>query len=634
MSSIRILPEILSNKIAAGEVVERPASVVKELVENALDAGSTRIVVDIEKGGRSLIRISDNGSGMSPDDALLSIERYATSKIYTHDDLFAIKTLGFRGEALPSIASVSRFSLITRAQGTDAGTEVLIEGGKIKKVSEVGAPFGTMVTVKHLFFNTPARRKFLKQVATEMGHIADVLSSMALGNCRVQFKLLHNGRLIKNWVQAAGPFERVVDILGKDLQHKLYRVTHSDDLLVLDGWVSSPNITRTTSRNIYIFINGRMVKDRVVQHALFDGYAGRIMKGRFPLAVLFLQVPHDTLDVNVHPTKSEVRFAHQKQVHDAIRQAVASTLRQEDALKWGRETYPETPRERVNRAGFHPHREDNAVSGVSEHPAAFQTGMKDRPKIPQRTDASAVLSEKPVGDDADFKRQTGNAVGDTIDGHDADGALPPFHPMKSDTTQPALWGRTGFADLKVIGQFQDVYILCEAGEDLVMIDQHAAHERILYEHLKQLRGSKVESQGLLMPEAMEFGYREAGVLERMLPELQTLGVHIEHFGGDTYVIQSMPAVFKGSDIQPLIRDIVEKWIENRTDASKSIMDDTLKIMACHGAIRANQRLTPQEIKTMLKQLDACEQPSNCPHGRPTWIRLDRRFIEKSFKRIV
>ena len=203
---IRPLSERLINKIAAGEVVERPASVVKELVENALDAGSTRIVVDIEKGGRSLIRISDNGSGMSPDDALLSIERYATSKIYTHDDLFAIKTLGFRGEALPSIASVSRFSLITRAQGTDAGTEVLIEGGKIKKVSEIGAPFGTMVTVKHLFFNTPARRKFLKQVATEMGHIADVLSSMALGNCQVQFKLLHNGRLIKNWVQAAGPF--------------------------------------------------------------------------------------------------------------------------------------------------------------------------------------------------------------------------------------------------------------------------------------------------------------------------------------------------------------------------------------------------------------------------------------------
>ena len=335
MSKIKILPEILSNKIAAGEVVERPASVVKELVENSLDAGSTRIIVDIAQGGRSLIRVSDNGSGMNRDDALLALERYATSKIYKDQDLFSINTLGFRGEALPSIASVSRFSLVSRDESADAGTEIVVDGGKIKNVAEVGAPRGTMVSVKQLFFNTPARRKFLKTIGTEMGHIADRIASIALGHPGVQFRLTHNDKIVKNWLMTAEPFDRVVDVLGNDLKNDLLAIDSQTDGISISGWIASPRANRRTSRAIYLYVNGRFVHDRIVQHALFEGYAQRLVKGQFPVAVIFINVPFDEVDVNVHPTKNEVRFARQKEVHEAVRQTVAQTLYEMDRPGWG-----------------------------------------------------------------------------------------------------------------------------------------------------------------------------------------------------------------------------------------------------------------------------------------------------------
>jgi DNA mismatch repair protein MutL len=283
-SKIKILPEILSNKIAAGEVVERPSSVVKELVENALDANSTRIIVEVEKGGRSLIRVSDNGEGMGHDDALLAIERYATSKIYKDQDLFSIKTLGFRGEALPSIASVSRFSLMTRDKKAEAGTEIIVEGGKIKNVSDVGAPTGTMITVKQLFFNTPARRKFLKTINTEMGHIADTMANIALGWPHVQFKLLHNAKTVKSWSLASDHVDRIADVLGKGVKDDLHRIQFGESNLSVAGWISDPRVTRSTSRGIYLYVNGRFVRDRTIQHALLSGYTSRLMKGRFPVA--------------------------------------------------------------------------------------------------------------------------------------------------------------------------------------------------------------------------------------------------------------------------------------------------------------------------------------------------------------
>ena len=618
MSQIRILPEILSNKIAAGEVVERPASVVKELLENALDAESTQILVEIEKGGRSLIRVSDNGVGMVPDDALLSIERYATSKIVKNEDLFSIRTLGFRGEALPSIASVSRFSLVTRHREADTGLELLMTGGKIQKVTEMGAPVGTQVSVRQLFFNTPARRKFLKGIQTEMGHIADVVAAMALGRPLVQFKLIHNQKLLKNWVAVSNPADRVIHVLGPELKKGLIAVQHDDGYLQLEGWLSSPSITRRTSRSMHIYINGRAARDRVVQHALFEGYAGRLVKGQFPMAVLFVRVPYDRVDVNVHPAKNEVRFSDQKQVHDTVRSAVAHALQQVDTRKWGRRF----PQEKM--------------LFIKEKPRAYQrsdvwtASPQQEAKQKETLAPSLTPALSPSGPPP---RKT---LSDGPGPHMA--ATKPVGGNKFSTQvadQTPLWDQTRFRDLTVIGQYQDIYIVCESDQDLILLDQHAAHERILYEKLKQSRKVAIESQGLLIPETIDLNYREAKVLEKFLPELATLGFTIEPFGGDTFAIKSVPAVLGDHEIKTLVMEMVEKWIEDGSgDAAEKAIDDSIKLMACHGSVRANQRLTDMEIKVMLEQLDACENPSNCPHGRPTWIKLSKQFFEKAFKRMV
>ena len=583
MSKIKILPEILSNKIAAGEVVERPSSVVKELVENALDANSTRIIIEVEKGGRSLIRVSDNGSGMNRDDALLAPERYATSKIYKDEDLFAINTLGFRGEALPSIAAVAKFCLVTRDRTSQAGTEVLVEGGIIKKVSQVGAPLGTMVTVRQLFFNMPARRKFLKTVDTEMGHIADSVSSMALGRPDVQFRLIHNGKVIKNWPATSDTADRVADVLGKDIKNNLNKIEFTSDFLAVQGWISSPRITRSTSRGIYLYVNQRVVRNRVIQHALFQGYGSRLMKGQFPVAVLFINIPFDRVDVNVHPTKHEVKFAQQKKIHDAVAGVVAERLGLADQPEW-------------SAPGAQKSRSSTEQPGISEPAVDFGISEKE---IQSRYPVSSIQ-----------------------------------YPVSSIQTE--LWTRKGFGDLKVIGQFHDTYILCESADGLVLIDQHAAHERIIFEQLKNRSpASKKSAQKLLIPETVDLGYREAKILERLIPDLNELGLEIEPFGGNTFVVKSVPALLENKEVKPLVIEIVEKMAQiGFTPGLEKAMDQCLILMACHGAIRANQKLSDEEIKGLLDQLDKCDQPSHCPHGRPIYIRWSVRELEKSFKRIV
>ncbi|HSO62654.1 MAG TPA: DNA mismatch repair endonuclease MutL, partial [Desulfobacterales bacterium] len=407
MSRVRVLPEILSNKIAAGEVVERPASVVKELVENALDAGGTRILIDIEQGGQGLVRVADNGSGMLRDDALLAIERYATSKIATDEDLFRIRTLGFRGEALPSIAAVSRFSLVTREASADSGTEVVIEGGKLVSVAETGAAPGTMVTVRQLFFNTPARRKFLKAIATEMAHVSDIVAGMALAWPQAQFRLTHNGRIVKDWPAASDPFDRVVEVLGAGYRGELHPIGLTLEEVSVGGWVSSPRVHRKSAGGIFVFVNNRHVRDRVVQHALFQGYFQRLVKGQFPLAALFIRIPFDRVDVNVHPTKSEVRFARSNGVYEAVRRAVAQTVYDVDQPSWKPVGFQETLRQK----GL-----------VAEGRIEFGSG-KPEPCL-----------------------------------------QPPASSLQPSTArlQTEIWEKRGFAGLRVIGQLHNTYILCEA----------------------------------------------------------------------------------------------------------------------------------------------------------------------------
>lgn len=639
MSKIKILPDILSNKIAAGEVVERPASVVKELVENALDAGSTRIVVEIEKGGRSVIRVSDNGSGMNHDDALLSLERYATSKIYTDDDLFSIRTMGFRGEALPSIAAVSKFSMITRHSSMPSGTEITIEGGKIKNVVETGAPIGTMINIKQLFYNTPARRKFLKTIDTEMGHIADTMACMALGHAGIQFKLLHNEKLMKNWPRVAAHYDRVVDVLGHDLGTHFHEIQSEQERCRVHGWISSPQVRRSTSKKIYLFVNGRFIRDRGIQFALFEGYGGRLMKGQFPVAVLFITLPCTELDVNVHPTKHEVRFAHQKAVYDTIKNAVKQVWAKVDRPKF-------QPR---NDAALHipathtrPVRHDRKLVSRElpfiSHAAvdmgsvtAWQAENKDT-----HTDTISRVEEtvvQSVGDEP--------VISDVQDVYDQNRKNDDDMMSSSTVLPPKREEIRSLADATVIGQFHNTYIVCDAGRELLLVDQHAAHERIVFEQLKRrAAGHPVSVQRLLLPETIEVNYSEAVLLEKIIPALKEMGLEIEPFGRQTFVVKALPALIANREVSSLIIQILERAErigfvpDPKNPGLEKIIEECLILMACHGAIRANQRLSTQEMQTLLKQLYQCEIPAYCPHGRPTWTKWSIRELEKTFHRVV
>jgi DNA mismatch repair protein MutL len=643
VTKIRILPEILSNKIAAGEVVERPASVVKELVENAVDAGGTRIGVDIENGGRSLIRVSDNGHGMGHDDALLAIERYATSKILKDEDLYAIRTLGFRGEALPSIAAVSRLTLVTRMADDLSGTEIRVEGGRIMGVAEAGAPAGTMITVRQLFYNIPARRKFLKTVATEMGHIAEFISCMALARPDIQFKLVHNQKTVYNWPPVDDPADRVMAVLGTDLRSSLHRVDHDEGAVRIAGWTSDPDETRSTSQKIHIFVNGRYIKDRGIQYALFEGYRGRIMKGRFPVAVIFVTLPPGQVDVNVHPAKNEVRFAEPRQVYGAVRAAVGAVWEKQGKASWKRpdaetayvrESIRPTFRQGtaapspVNRMlpfgpAPPPRRDHGIASGgpnVSDGPEPFS-----RPETLSKTSKTYETAEPALN----AIRNEDPAHGNTIEpapGSDA------YRPPQSMARMDAP---LRFGDLAVIGQFQNTYILCESADALFVVDQHAAHERIVFERLKtrHLQNTHPRMQQLVLPETIELGFKEAALLQQALGSLTSLGLEIDHFGGNTFAVKAVPALIADQPVAPLITDIAESLaaFDDATGPARA-MEECLILMACHGAIRARQRLTDREIRELLAQLDACEDPFHCPHGRPTFARWSAGTIEKTFKR--
>ena len=618
MTRIRILPDILANQIAAGEVVERPSSVVKELVENALDAGSSRILVDIEKGGRRLIRVGDNGSGMEHDDALLALERFATSKLADSGDLFAIRTLGFRGEALPSIAAVSKLTLVTRSPEADSGVAVRIHGGKILEVTDTGAPAGTLVTVEGLFYNTPARRKFLKTVNTEMGHIGDTVAGMALGHPGVHFRLTHNGKTIRQWTRTNDPARRVADVLGRLSGGELIALPEEAGEVRLTGHLGPPRLARSTSRGIYLYVNGRRVRDRVVQHALFEGYRGRLMKGQFPLAVLFLGLPFDQVDVNVHPTKHEIRFADQRRVHNLVRDQVARALDRAERRRWA------VARDHWQGSG-------GEISPVVAQPVARY--RIDTPTPPGDGDAS----RQP------FVYETHQPQSPAADPPDAPqlpeqptrlSPAPDTGERPAAARQETLWDQGGFAELTVIGQFHGTYIICQGPDGLILIDQHAAHERIVYEELGRRTGAAA-SQRLLVPETIEMGFAEAPLLERLLPELDRLGLEIEPFGGTTFVVKSVPVLLDDRDLPGLVLELVETAAGIGIDTGlEQVLDQCRMVMACHNAIRANQRLTDQQIEHMLHQLDQCRDPSHCPHGRPTWIHWSVKDLEKAFKRIV
>lgn len=593
-SRIRILPENLANRIAAGEVVERPAAVVKELVENAIDAGATDIQVEIEGGGKRLIRVVDNGCGMSREDALLSLERHATSKLSSASQLDAIATLGFRGEALPSIASVSRMILTTRESDSVEGVEIYSEGGRLVTVKAHGMAVGTSIEVRGLFFNTPARLKFMRSPVTEAGHVGELLSRLAISRPGIRFSYLSDG---KNQFRAlqGDLVSRVATFLGKESLSDLWPVNSDDDDIIVRGLIGGPSLTRSTSTGLYTFINGRFIRDKVVQHAIVQAYRGTIDKGRYPVLVLFIEMPVQDVDINVHPTKHEVRFREQGKVHDHIFSTVGGVL---GRSPWNRKSEPN----RDNNKYTAPDPAAARVSGVQDALARYQSsGAK------QMSAFTFPSTSVPRRD----------------------------YPVIAQVTNGTACGENGYySSLAIIGQYKTMYIVCQDGPDLVLIDQHAAHERIAYQRLRgEHVRSGVESQALLFPETVEMSYAESATISEHADKIEKLGYEIEHFGGTTHVIKGVPRLIAMMGYLPALRDILSELDQvSRSARAEEMLDNLLARVACHSVVRGNHPLTHQEIKALLKQMDDTEFAGTCPHGRPVLVKITLSDIEKMFKR--
>jgi DNA mismatch repair protein MutL len=595
---IQILPENLANQIAAGEVVERPASVVKELIENSLDASASEVFVEIEKGGKSLIRVTDNGYGMKKDDAFLCLERHATSKVSSAEDLFALHTMGFRGEALPAIASVSRLRLTTCSVDDEAGWQIYAEGGTIRQADAVGVAPGTVVEVRNLFFNTPGRRKFLRKDETEFGHIADVLSRLALSRPDIHFRLLHNGRNVLEAYRHNRLEERAAAMLGRNVAADLLTVeADSGNGEMLVGLLGTPGISRSSTSNIYTYINGRFVRDRVVQHAILEAYRSLLEKRRYPIAVLFIDMPPESVDVNVHPTKHEVRFRNQQQVHDFI----VTSLR-----------------DRLQKVSFEPARVSSAFQSSSFGPLPVSSA----PQTPEQRvyhqrvqDSLAAFNEKVASAPTIAAIST---VKGEIDGWSSG--------RQERQSLPEGW--------RLIGQYLNSYLLCQADDELVLIDQHAAHERIGFERLRnQLASDGIESQSLLFPMVLELEHREAAVLAQHLEDFARFGFEVENFGGRSFTVKSVPALVADVDVDRLVRDLAAELNDiGRASQLDDEIERVLAVLACHSMVRANQALSQSEMQQLLHDLFDIEFGSCCPHGRPIMHRLSKREVEKLFHR--
>jgi DNA mismatch repair protein MutL len=666
---IRILPENLTNKIAAGEVVERPASVAKELVENALDAGTREVVVEIESGGRRLIKVSDTGCGMSREDALLALERHATSKIATDEDLFSLSTLGFRGEALPSIASVSRLTISTRTIDNVEGTEIYAEGGRIKEVKECGMAAGTVIAVRNLFFNTPARLKFMKSAETEGGHVGELLTRLAVSRPDVRFTYINDGKVVFRALDADLK-ERVATMLGRPVAGAMHPVSYEDQTgLKVSGLVAAPECSRSAGSHLYTYINGRFIRDKVVQHAVLQAYRNFMERGRYPVVAVFIEIPPGEVDVNVHPTKHEVRFREQGRVHDAIQGAVESVLKETPWLKRTTTKNP-SPEGRVPA----PFAAPGAAAGEGVVAAEAMRGEPETEPRGRLQSGEMLLQPEPEG-----RAGSGETVESTSSpGSDVSSARvaevrdllvnyqprprPAFRPQYQEAgaktatvsvanvTDPAdEKGGEGaevvaeeaaspagfFSSLSTIGQYNASYILCQGGGDLVIIDQHAAHERVAFEKLKrEFAQREVESQGLLFPETVELSFRESAVLLEHQDEVARLGFLLEEFGGKTWLLKGVPQMLAATEYLRILRDILEELGSlSRSRTFTDIQEDILARLACHSVVRGRRPLTMQEISALFKQMDETDFSSNCPHGRPVMQTITLTEVEKMFKRV-
>lgn len=619
MKTITILPDDVANHIAAGEVIERPASVVKELVENSLDANANQIDIEIGVGGKAYIRIIDNGHGMLPEDARLAFERHATSKIATTTDLSSISTLGFRGEALPSIASVAKIKLLTRTADTIVGTRIDIHGGEIIHVGESGAAPGTYIEVNDLFYKTPARLKFLKSPATELGYINGAITDEALAHADVGFSMKNNGREQLHLPGKSDLLQRIAGLFGRDIVRDLIEVhTHASDF-ELRGFIGLPTCHRTNRNYQKLFVNQRPVKDKTISHAILQTYNTLIPRRRHAVAFLFLSLPPELVDVNVHPTKMEIRFVNSQSIHHFMTSSLRDTL--SSALKVSVPT--SLPQEQIQQTS-----QPTALVPVQ---ADLLTSPATTSHLQQDVFPSGESEWEPEGSEPAVT--SGISSRSSIARSKTDTDIPSF-PADRFIIQPLPSGRGRFAAMKPIGQFRETYILVQDGTELCIIDQHAAHERIYYEKLKrQFSQSDVDIQQLLFPVSLDLSHREQAALEEYLPQLNTYGLELEHFGGTTYLLKAVPALLAKADHKKLLYDIIDRLVETEksTDLAQ-IFDAVLILMACHGAVRAHHPLQQSQILALLQQMDAAEYPYTCPHGRPTLIKLSEHDLEKTFGR--
>jgi len=634
---IRVLPDLLVNKIAAGEVVERPASVVKELVENAIDASATRIHVALEDGGRQLIRVTDDGCGMSPEDLRLAVMPHATSKVICEDDLYAIRSMGFRGEALASIAAVSKLRLVSRLPGAVEGHEIRAAGDEIEASRAAGSPEGTTVEVRDLFFNVPARRKFLRAPSTEVGHVNEVFARTALAFPAIGFELTVNKRTSHNLPACSSRLERIARFYGPELSTALMSINRDERGVRLDAYAAPPAQSRATAQWQYVFVNGRFVRDRFIQHAVKEAYRGLMEPNRYGVVFLFIDVdPHD-VDVNVHPTKIEVRWADSSLIHSQVLSAL---------------------REAFQRCELAPRlRTDRAVSPLSEEEQdRMRRELADVLKAtpPISVSASQPLTPQPsplipVGrasmppggmELADQERIWRSLYGGTeARRHEGtEGTTPLSSPLDDKgggEGGPVCHGSVSReAPSPRAVQMHNLYLVAETDEGIVIVDQHALHERIMYEQLKaRIADGSLESQRLLLPESLRVTPDQSALIEAHGELFTRLGIEISPFGRDTVAVHAFPVILKDTDVAPFLHDLLDRLAQHPAGSTTEVViHKVLDLMACKAAVKAGDPLTDAEIQDLLRQRHLIEKSASCPHGRPTMLRLTKADLNRQFKR--
>lgn len=631
---IRQLPPHVVNQIAAGEVIERPASVVKELLENSVDAGATRIDVSIEKGGSEVIRIVDNGCGISADQITLAVSSHATSKISSAEDLFSVGSYGFRGEALASISAVSRFLIRSRTTDSDVGSELEIVGGTHNEIAPCGCPIGTSIEVRSLFFNTPVRRKFLRTTQTEMSHITEAFTRTALANPDIQFVLKHNEKTLHDLPATTNSAERIAHFFGEDLANDLITVESENSNVRLYGYVAHPTHSRSNQRWQYLFLNGRSIRDRSLQHALSESYRGLLLTGRFPICFLNITMPADAVDVNVHPTKQEVRFENSGQLYSQL----LGMLRTEfltSNLKSKASITVESAEDEVNlasqaRSELVDWAKGQLGGGTAGGTNSSQTSIPWRSDMPSNPAAggrsslsnreSLVLNRMTSVPDykpSPFGSKQSHQAAPSANVEDSESEIEPFQ-----------------SSAKAI-QIHNRYLVTETPEGVEIIDQHALHERILYEQLREkINAGALESQRLLVPEPVDLAPAERAAVLESRELLQGLGVDIEPFGGETILISSYPAMLANLAPADVVRNIIEQLIvDGKKLERRDLLDNLLHMIACKAAVKYGDPLTPEEINALLAQRSDIQDHHHCPHGRPSALTFTREDLDRQFKRI-